>query len=403
MVGIEIILAVFLILIFLGALENLRHKRYLVRIPSRIHVNGTRGKSSVVRLIAGGLREAGISTCAKTTGTMARFIMPDASEYEVFRPAGPNVIEQIRIVAVAAANNAQAMVLECMALQPELQWLCESKFIQATCGVITNAREDHLDIMGPEEKDVALALAATTPRGTLLFTGERKHITIFEKAARDRECKLIQVSQEDEAAITDEEMARFSYEEHKENVALALKVCCSQGINRETALRGMLQAQPDPGAFTISHIRFFGRHIFFANAFAANDPESTKRLWELTLKRYPEVEKRIIIFNCRADRPVRSQQIGEACAVWPPADHYLLMGTGTYFFAKSAISKGIKTSKIIFAENMSDNDLFETIIDLSGSSTLVVGMGNIKGQGLSLTRFFHNRSILKEIEKRERQ
>jgi poly-gamma-glutamate synthase PgsB/CapB len=399
MAGMEIILAILVILVLLGAQENFRHKRNLAKIPIRIHVNGTRGKSSVVRLIAGGFREAGIVTCAKTTGTMARFIMPDAGEYEVFRPAGPNVIEQVRIVAVAAANNAQALVLECMALQPELQWLTESKFIRATHGVITNAREDHLEIMGPRERDVALALAATTPVRALLFTGEKKHLNIFEKAARDRLSQLIQVSREDEAAITDEEMAGFSYEEHRENVALALKVCEVQRIERETALQGMWKALPDPGVFTISHVRFFGRHIFFANAFAANDPESTRRLWEFTLQRHPDVNSRIIIFNCRADRPVRSQQIGEACAAWPPADHYLLMGTGTYFFAKSAISSGIKTSRIIFAENLGDNELFEIIIDLSGSSTLVVGMGNIKGQGLSLTRFFHNRSILKEKEK----
>lgn len=398
MAGLEIILAMFLIVVFLGGMEAYLHQRNLAKIPIRIHVNGTRGKSSVVRLIAGGLREGGITTCAKTTGTMARFIAPDGSEYEVFRPGGPNVIEQVRIVAVAAANDAEALVLECMALQPQLQWLCEAKFIKATHGVITNARADHLDIMGPEERDVALALAATTPRGTHLFSAEKRHTTVFENAARDRGSELIQVSSKDEAEISDEEMSNFSYEEHKENVALALKVCGSRGIDRETALRGMWKAKPDPGVFTISHIRFFNRHIFFANAFAANDPESTEKLWELTLRRFPEVEKRLIIFNCRADRAVRSQQIGEACASWSPADHYLLMGTGTYFFAKSAIAKGISTTKIIFAENMIDSDLFEIIIDYSGTSSLVMGMGNIKGQGLSLARFFHNRSILKHPE-----
>jgi poly-gamma-glutamate synthase PgsB/CapB len=401
MFGIEIILFFIVVLVFLGVQEAFVHKRNIGKIPIRIHVNGTRGKSSVVRLIAGGLRESGIPTCAKTTGTLARFILPDGSEYPVFRPAGANVIEQVRIVAVAAANGAQALVVECMALQPLLQWLCESRFIRATHGVITNAREDHLDVMGPEEDNVAQALAGTTPIGAKLFTADTRHIPIFEQAARDRGARLIAVGLEEVAAITDEEMARFSYVEHKENVALALKVCLDLGLSRETALQGMWKAAPDPGALTFSTIRFFGRHIYFVNAFAANDPESTRFLWDLALKQYPEVEKRIVIFNCRADRAVRSQQLGEACAAWPPADHYLLMGTGTYFFTRGALSRGIAADKLIFAENKSDSDIFELIVELSGSSAVVVGMGNTKGQGLSLTRFFRHRSILKEVLKKE--
>ena len=99
MIGPNILLIIFIILILFGFREGLLHRRNLSRIPIRIHVNGTRGKSSVVRLIAGGLREGGIVTCAKTTGTLARMILPDASEYPVFRPAGANVIEQIRIVS----------------------------------------------------------------------------------------------------------------------------------------------------------------------------------------------------------------------------------------------------------------------------------------------------------------
>ncbi len=71
----------------LGYLESWAHRRALNRIPIRIHVNGTRGKSSVTRLIAAGLRAGGIRTCAKTTGTLPRMIMPDGTEYPVFRPA----------------------------------------------------------------------------------------------------------------------------------------------------------------------------------------------------------------------------------------------------------------------------------------------------------------------------
>jgi gamma-polyglutamate synthase len=401
MIGPDVLLIVFILLILLGLREGLLHRRNLSRIPIRIHVNGTRGKSSVVRLIAGGLREGGIVTCAKTTGTLARMILPDASEYPVFRPAGANVIEQVRIVSVAASYGAQAIVAECMALQPQLQWLCESRFLKATHGVITNARADHLDIMGPEEKDVALALAGSTPVKAKLFTAENRHLPAFEYSSRDRQTNLVAVSPQEIDAVTDAEMEGFSYVEHKENVALALRLCADLGINRETALRGMWKAAPDPGAMTVSHLRFFGRHIYFVNAFAANDPESSERLYHMAIDRFPDVEKRILIFNCRTDRPDRSRQLGEACVRWPAADHYLVMGSGTYFLVRAANANGISVEKFLFAENQSESDIFESIIELAGKSALVIGLGNTKGRGLSLVRFFRNRSILKETAQKE--
>jgi gamma-polyglutamate synthase len=397
MAGSKILLLIFVVLILLGFWEAFLQRRNLSRMPIRVHVNGTRGKSSVVRLIAGGLRESGIRTCAKTTGTLARMILPDASEYPVFRPGGANVIEQVRIVSAAASYDAQAIVVECMALQPQLQWMCESRFIKATHGVITNARADHLDVMGPEEKDVALALAATTPVKAKLFTAEGRFLHVFEDAAKDRQTRLFHVSPDDISSITDEEMEGFQYVEHRENVALALRVCLDLGIDRETALRGMWKAPPDPGVMTISHIRFFGRHIHFVNVFAANDPESTERLWNMALEKFPDVEKRIIIFNCRSDRPHRSEQLGAACSQWRPADSYVLMGSGTHFLERAAILKGVPAKKFISAEHQSDGDIFELIIEQAGKSAVVVGMGNAKGQGLSLVRFFRNRSILKEV------
>jgi len=396
LVGSEYLFIFTLIIILFGIWEAYRLRGAFRKIPIRVHVNGTRGKSSVTRLIAGGLREKGIVTCAKTTGTLARMILPDGSEYPVFRPGGPRLIEQARMISVAATYGAKALVVECMALQPNFQWLSESKLVRATHGVITNARADHLNVMGPEEKDVTLTLTGTTQAKAKVFTAEKRHLSDFMHAARDRETRLISVGEDEAKTIRDEEMSRFSYVEHKENVALALRVCIDLGIDRETALKGMWKASPDPGATTISHIRFFGRHIFFINGFSANDPESTEHLWNMTLERFPESDKRIMIVNCRRDRPHRSEQFGEVCVKWQPADHYVLIGTGTYFFARSAISNGMPEKKLLFAEHQGDSDIFENIVELSGKSSVVLGIANIKGQGLSLVRFFRNRSIFKE-------
>lgn len=377
------------------SIENWFHRRNLSRIPVRIHVNGTRGKSSVTRLIAAGLREAGITTCAKTTGTLPRMILPDGTEYPIFRPAEPNVIEQLRIVSVAAAQRADALVVECMALQPVLQWLSERKLIKATHAVITNARADHLDVMGPGERDVALALAGMIPQQSKLFTAERRHQDVLKEACGDRGSTMIAISEDEIAAVTPAELAKFAYIEHAENVALALRVCTEMGVDRDTALRGMWRAQPDPGVMTMHQLDFFGRRIQFVNGFAANDAESTERIWNLARERFPDVEKRIAIFNCRLDRPERSHQMGAACVAWEPADHYVLIGSGTYLWARAAVKNGIDLRKITIAEHQRAEDVFETIVGLTGTSALVMGMGNIGGAGLELVQYFRNRSLLR--------
>lgn len=373
-------------------LEYRIHRHFLLSIPIRIHVNGTRGKSSVTRLIAAALREHGIRTFAKTTGTLPRMIMDDGREYPIYRPSRANIIEQLRIISLAAHHRAEALVIECMALQPTLQSLTELKFIRATHGVITNARADHLDIMGPEEKDVALALLGTVPRRGKLFTSERDYLPDLEEACRDRGCELITVDTGEPGAVSDEEMSGFSYVEHKENVALVLKVCHHFGVPREKALKGMYEAQPDPGAMSEYKIKFFGRKIMFVNGFAANDPESSERIWRMTLDKHRNVEKKIMVLNTRLDRPDRSKQLGQSLQQWPPADRYVLMGTGIYVLFRYAVENGIDAARFVYTEGMPVDRIFEEIIGLSGRSTLVMGLGNIGGPGLELVHYFHNRS-----------
>lgn len=390
------LLLIIFLLLLVGGLETLLHKRNIDRIPIRIHVNGTRGKSSVTRLITAGLRAGGIVTCAKTTGTLARMILPDGSEYPVFRSSQPNVIEQIRIVRKAVSYNAKALVIECMALQPYLQALSERKLVRATHAVITNARADHLEVMGPTETDVAWALAGIIPFGKLLFTAEQRHKNIFEFVTKQRNTQIIPITDQHIQDISKEDLAGFSYLEHAENVAIALSVCKELGVDRKTALSGMWKEAPDPGAMVVYEIDFFGRHIIFINGFAANDPESSERIWNMALDKYPDVQTRIAIFNCRADRPERSLQLGQASAKWRPADRLLLIGSGTYIFARAASKAGLDPRLLYFAEELEEDEIFEAVVALAGSSTLVMGLGNIGGLGLELVQYFCNRSVIRK-------
>lgn len=386
------------LVVLLGVLEYTAHVRNLAAIPIRIHVNGTRGKSSVVRLIAGALRAHGLRVFAKATGSLPRMIMDDGTEYPVYRPGRTNVIEQLRVIGVAAERQAEAIVIECMALQPHLQSLCELRMIRATHGVITNTWPDHLDVMGPSEHDVALALAGTTPVGGRLFTAERTYLPVLQRACWDRRTEMVAIGPDEIEAIGDDEMARFSYVEHKENVALALALARSLGVPREVALEGMVAAVPDVGALAEFEIEFFGRHISFVNGFAANDPVATERVWNIAIERHPEARSRILVLNCRLDRPDRSRQLGEALPHWRPADRYFLVGTGTYALARTAVASGLGSTLLVPLEDEDAPSVFEELLGACGASSLVVGAGNIAGIGLDLIKFFRNRAVLRDGE-----
>lgn len=374
----------------LGVLEFILHRGRLARIPIRVHVNGTRGKTSVTRLIVAGLREAGVRCVAKTTGTVPRFILPNGREVPVYRPGGANIIEQKQAITMAAAQRAEALVVECMALQPQLQWLSEWKLIRATHGVITNARPDHLDVMGPTEDDVARALAGTVPFDGVFLTAEQKHRPFFQQVATDRGSRF-RSAQEISHSLSKADMEGFSYLEHKENVELALATCEELGVDAETALRGMWRAKPDPGAMTEASIEFFGRRLLFVNGFAANDPISTKYIWEESLKRHRGLKRRIAVFNCRSDRPDRSEQLGESYADWTQADDVVLLGTGQYIFARAAVKCGLDPTRLVFVDRSHPADIFEILLGLAETSALVMGLGNIAGPGLALAEYFANR------------
>ncbi len=389
-----VVAVILLFIILVGAWEYQLHLHNLHRVPLRVHVNGTRGKSSVTRLIAAGLRAGGLPTCAKTTGSRPRMILQDGSEYDIQRQGRANVIEQLRSISVAARRGAKAVVLECMALSPTLQEYTERKMVRASFGVVTNARADHLDVMGPTVRDVARALAGSTPSGGPLVTAETdpELLNIFRTATERKGVALITVTPKDEK-ITDEIMQRFSYIEHPENVALAVKVCELAGVDRQKAIEGMHAAEPDIGALRVIHLAFFAKQIEFINAFAANDPDSNIVIWQRLLELYPDNRRRVVILNCRPDRTQRSAQLGQILPKCEKLDRALLTGHGTRLAFEAALKAGMPGEKIISMEEASPGQIFERAVAQIETAGSVFGMGNIGGGGLEIVEYFTNRAL----------
>jgi poly-gamma-glutamate synthase PgsB/CapB len=218
-----------------------------------------------------------------------------------------DVGEQIGVVSRAVRYRPDALVVECMAVQPRLQEVLQTKLVRATIGVLSNVRPDHLDEMGPTLDDVARSLSRSMPRGGVCVTAERDRLPLLRAEAARRDCRLIVVDSE---SVSDAELAGFEWLTFKDNVAIALAVAALLGVDRMAALRGMWAAPPDPGALTVTRYRHRGGQLRFANIFAANDPESTLlNVAELTRRGLIGTPSYGVV-NCRRDRLERNAQMG---------------------------------------------------------------------------------------------
>jgi len=375
-----LIVLLLLLLVMLGVWETARHRRHLRRIPVRVHVNGSRGKSSVARLIAAGLRGGGLRVVAKTTGSAAAVIHTDGRETPVARRGAPNIREQLKVIRDAAREGCHALVIECMAIRPDLQRTCEHHIVKATHGVITNVRPDHLEVMGPTLADAAASLAGTVPRRAELFHAEDVFSDFLggRAAALGTACAAATAEE-----VTSEEMASFRYVEFPENVALALAVCTAVGVPRARALRAMYDVRPDVGAMTIQHVVAGGHSVAFVNGFAANDPQSYVRIWR-RLDLTGRAEDVVLVFNNRGDRMRRAKDLVPLFGRELPAGRYVLIGEECRTVADMLRRRGLPMDRVDDLGGRPAPELWTKLVELCPAGGLIVGIGNIKGIGTAL-------------------
>ncbi len=388
MISFYLIVLLTIFLIIYGTYEYFLHQKRIKSIPIRIHINGSRGKSSVTRLVGAGLRAGGIRTITKVTGTFPRLILPDGSEAKIHRKEKANILEQLKIVKYAAEKKAEAIVIECMALQPIYQLITEHKMIHATIGVITNVRLDHLDIMGPDLNGIAKSLSNTIPKDAHFFTSEKRYFNLFKKVSKKRNTITYQSLPN---TVTNEEMEGFQYIEHKENVALALAICEHLDIDRETALNEIKKTRPDEGVLRKFTTFYNSKQINFYNAFAANDPESSLFIWRSIERTFTENERKIIMLNSRQDRLDRAKQLISMIAKNIHFDYVLLTGESGKVVEEMGLKLNIPRTKIIFIGQISPEILLEKIDNITGNPTTIVGIGNMGAGGAEISKYFEEK------------
>jgi poly-gamma-glutamate synthase PgsB/CapB len=381
MFELSLILFIYILFIIYWRTQQSAHENSIHRYKVRVHVNGIRGKSTVTRLIAGVLREAGYRTVAKTTGSAAVTIDLDGNDIPIPRKGPANVKEQQDIIASWNSLDPEAMVIECMALQPKYQEWAEEMVIRAHISVITNVREDHQDVMGETLPEIATSMAHMCPKNGVLITSETNPElqAVLENEARKRRSRLIVAVP---SRVTDVEISRFDYLSFKENIAIGLTVADLLGIDREIAIRGMVKARGDIGVVRLQHVTLHGKPVIWANLFAVNDRESMMISMDMLEPYCNNKTIKIGILNNRYDRERRAEQFGNVAVKDLKFDRLITFGAYEELVMRKLLFNGFPGEHIVnlgFSVNPPVEQIIESIAKMipEGYQALLVGFVNI--------------------------
>lgn len=381
-----LIASLFAMLLYLWA-ESYLHRRRLRKISHTIAVTGIRGKSSITRLIASGLREAGFRVMAKTTGSKPVLIYPDGREEEIKRCGRPTVLEQKNLLRKAVKHRAEFLVAEMMSIQPECLRVESRSLLKPEVLVMSSIRPDHLESMGKTREEIARTLTAAFPARSRILIAEEEYFPWMEEEARRKRSNVFLVKKEIEVGNLKDNLC---YPEFGINIRLATACLKSFGLNREQTAKGFKKTRPDYGCLRAWKKSFgdISKSTYFVSLFAANDPQSTSESIELVVKKMAwQNQKMIGILSLRADRPDRSRQWAEFLADKKPdyIDKLTLAGPGS-----AALKRYLKKSvawaegEIIIIKNQEPENCLKEIISLapeSGSEIVILGLGNIVGFG----------------------
>jgi poly-gamma-glutamate synthase PgsB/CapB len=382
--------AILLLFLFVLTLEKVRLARLRAKIPLRVCVTGTRGKSTVTRLIASVLRESGRRVLAKTTGSKPVLILPDGSEREFPRSGRPSVLEQKKVLAAAARLGADALVAEMMSIRPEYLAAEGRRIFQPGILVLTNVRPDHLEEMGSGKAAIAESLAAAIGAGGVVLAPEEENDPVFEKTARARGAVLRFVPSEPldfDGALPGRAPFAFA-----EDIRLAFAVAEVLGIEREVVRRGVSKAHPDFGSLAVYSAAspLSGATWRLVNLFSANEPESSSRGLAFLESRFPEFRgRRIALLALREDRGGRTKQWLEAvrAGFFARFSRLVFIGDQARAAARAVRRKapGLDVSAI---ESRRPDEIMRRVWGFESGDAQVVGMGNIVGVGGALVAYW---------------
>lgn len=349
-------IALIALLLVLGILEGVIHRRNVDKVPIRILVNGTRGKTTTARLIVASLNAAGIRTLGRTTGSEAQYIYPDGTVETFARKRKASILEMKSIFRKASALGVQCVVVECMALRPENQRAMADTLVRPTHVVMTNTFLDHIAEMGGSIEQTAYAMGLSVPKGCNLYVTEPYYDHL--------DVKLHKVEEEPVPVVS-------SIPIHASNYALTKALMEDLGCSVSAIAEGAQTIVSDIGLH--KQMLCHGGALFVPT-FSVNDLTCMDQTVKDTVM--SNTGKAIwLVFNNRADREYRillMDQVLERnrdsiCGIYCIGDYPWKVSR--HFSRRGFDSRPIDVNGLADEMNRSDPDC------------VFVGLGNIKGCG----------------------
>lgn len=373
------LIAACILVVILGMLmiEKSAVQRGVRNLQLRIHVNGTRGKSSVTEYIAAGMLNTRPEVMAKITGIIPK-IIHNGKEHTIRRNGGARVQEQFNVIRYAAEKGVNSLILECMSIDPELQRM-ESRIYNPHIYVITNIKDDHREEMGKNVEEQADAICQAIPEKCTVITNE---IHFLDKI---REYASFKGSQVIVPGLSEHEsLETLPFGVFPENIELALTVCDVAGADRHLTREGILkyvQSRESP----LSTVHHDAREIFFLNAFAVNDVESTAFFIQHWKEKIGYQGRISLVLNTRADRPIRTDLFAGWVAKGILAfENIIVTGDHAMRAKYSLVKAGFDKKKLYVWRARQLENLKEHLFQIAEDGSLVVGIGNIGGDGFNI-------------------
>jgi len=358
--------------IFLLA-EQVLLRRARKAVPFRVLVTGTRGKSSLVRLLVAGARAAEPSTWGKITGDLPTLLCPEGDR--LINRRGPACVgEQARLLMTCRKRNVRCLVVEAMTISPELM-KAEAQLMAPSVVALVNVRDDHQETLGPDAGLQRKAYLDSLPAGVRWVSHDSGLPENGDCGVRVRRERSSSPSETDWMIGLDPLQRELA--ELADDVLAVLGWSTSE--SRTAVAAAALQIRNTPRTLVGR-----GREFTFLDGFSANDPESLERLWGAWRSASTTNRTWSVLMSTRADRPLRTSRFCEWVSGRNDVDRVYV--SGSHRQAASMLLRRRGVDVVDVGESPRHWGFFEHDDEGDRETGLgvLVGVGNAKGLGLQM-------------------
>jgi poly-gamma-glutamate synthase PgsB/CapB len=367
------VLGISILLLALLLLEAALLRRAVNGIPCRVLVTGTRGKSGLVKILTAGIRESEPRTWGKITGDVASSLAPDGTSNVLKRRGPAHLREQAKFLRDCRRKGGRCAIIESMAFSPEAM-IAESRLVRPTLVVITNVRDDHRETLGSEPEQRRAAYLSSVPRDCRWLSLDEELLAYA--AASGRYPAPVPRPHHGDASGDPDDSGAVA-----ETVANAEAALDALGWNTEAACRAVRAAAAQAQA-PQRVVSCLGRRMTLLDAFSANDPQSLDRLWADWRRAAGDASSWSVLFNTRADRPLRTRRFCRWLAERGDVDEVYL--AGSHAPAAARLLREQKPRVTTLDDDKSAIMPVESEPPSGASRDVLVGIGNVRGLGSRL-------------------